>query len=113
MKRPEERQRLLEFGKALGRAIEELTTIVSAATFSRWCRDENGGKKKANPKGGNASRARSGNWSSKSPRRPGSATQSLIHNTFLCNFLGNYQLGSSVPSDRGCRTSDGGFGGGD
>ena len=50
--KPEERQRLLEFGKALGRAIEELITIVSAATFYRWCRDENGGKKKANPKGG-------------------------------------------------------------
>ena len=31
--KPEERQRLLEFGKSLGRAIEELITIVSAATF--------------------------------------------------------------------------------
>jgi len=50
--KPEERQRLLEFGKTLGRAIEELITIVSAATFYRWCRDENGGKKKPNPKGG-------------------------------------------------------------
>ena len=28
--KPDERQRLLEFGKALGRAIEELITIVSA-----------------------------------------------------------------------------------
>lgn len=34
--RPEERQRLLEFGKALGRAIEKLITIVSPATFYRW-----------------------------------------------------------------------------
>jgi len=28
--RPEERQRLIQFGKALGRAIEELITIVSS-----------------------------------------------------------------------------------
>lgn len=34
--KPEERQRLLQFGKALGRAIEELITIVSASTFYRW-----------------------------------------------------------------------------
>jgi putative transposase len=31
--KPEERKRLLEFGKALGRAIEELITIVSPSTF--------------------------------------------------------------------------------
>ncbi|MBI1346272.1 DDE-type integrase/transposase/recombinase [bacterium] len=49
--RPEERQRLLEFGKSLGRAIEELITIVSPGTFYRWMR-EDGGKKKPNPKGG-------------------------------------------------------------
>ena len=48
----EERQRLLEFGKSLGRAIEELITIVSVSTFYRWCREENGVKKKTNPKGG-------------------------------------------------------------
>lgn len=50
--RPEERQRLLEFGKSLGRAIEALITIVSPSTFYRWIRDDQGGKKKANPKGG-------------------------------------------------------------
>lgn len=49
--KPEERQRLLEFGKALGRAIEELITIVSPSTFYRWMRDE-GGQKTLNPKGG-------------------------------------------------------------
>ena len=49
--RPEERQRLLEFGKVLGRAIEELITIVSVSTFFRWCRDEKAGKKTPNPKG--------------------------------------------------------------
>lgn len=49
--RPEERQRLLQFGKALGRAIEELITIVSAATFYRWIREEHSNKK-SNPKGG-------------------------------------------------------------
>src|SRR5664279_5611424 len=50
--RPEERHRLIEFGKVLGRAIEELITIVSVSTFYRWCREEKRGKKKPNPKGG-------------------------------------------------------------
>jgi putative transposase len=48
----EERQRLLKLGKALRRAIEALITIVAASTFYRWVRDENEGKKTANPKGG-------------------------------------------------------------
>ena len=38
--RPEERKRLLKFGKAIGRAIEELITIVKPSTFYRWIRDE-------------------------------------------------------------------------
>lgn len=50
--RPEERQRLIEFGRTLGRAIEELITIVSPSTFYRWLRDADSGKKRANPKGG-------------------------------------------------------------
>ena len=50
--KPEERQRLLKLGKALGRAIEALITIVTASTFYRWVRDEGEGKKTANPKGG-------------------------------------------------------------
>ena len=51
--RPAERERLLKFGKAIGRAIEELMTIVSPATFYRWVRDEKTSKPKAkNPKGG-------------------------------------------------------------
>lgn len=51
--KPEERQRLLKFGKVIGRAIEELMTIVSPATFYRWVRDEKTDKgKPKNPKGG-------------------------------------------------------------
>lgn len=42
--KPEERQRLLKLGKALGRAIEALVTIVTASTFYRWCRDEDQAK---------------------------------------------------------------------
>ena len=38
----EERKRLLKLGKPLGKAIEELITIVSPKTFYRWCRDKNG-----------------------------------------------------------------------
>ena len=36
---PAERTRLLELGKPLGRAIEELITIVKPSTFYRWCRE--------------------------------------------------------------------------
>lgn len=50
--RPAERERLLKFGKALGRAIEELITIVSPATFYRWIRQEQEGTTAKNPKGG-------------------------------------------------------------
>ncbi len=51
--KPEERERLLKYGKVIGRAIEELITIVSPATFYRWVREEKNGKPKiANPKGG-------------------------------------------------------------
>ncbi len=50
--KPDERSRLIKFGKAAGRAVEELLTIVAPQTFYRWCREEDSGKKKANPKGG-------------------------------------------------------------
>lgn len=50
--KPEERERLLDLGKELGRAIEELITIVSPKTFYRWIRERDGRKRKANPKGG-------------------------------------------------------------
>jgi putative transposase len=49
--RPDERRRLLQLGKALGQAIEELITIVTPATFYRWIRDENEPEAKR-PKGG-------------------------------------------------------------
>ena len=49
----DERQKLLTFGKAIGRAIEELISIVSPTTFYRWVKNEKGGKRKPyNPKGG-------------------------------------------------------------
>ena len=49
----EERKTLLKYGKAIGRAIEELATIVSPATFYRWVREEKNGKPKPkNTKGG-------------------------------------------------------------
>ncbi len=51
--KPAERERLLKFGKVIGRAIEELMTVVSPSTFYRWVRDEKHGKPKPkNPKGG-------------------------------------------------------------
>ena len=51
--KPHERERLLKLGKLLGRAIEELLTIVSPSTFYRWLRDagQGSGKPKAR-KGG-------------------------------------------------------------
>lgn len=48
----EERQRLLKYGKKVGRAIEELIGIVTPATFYRWCREKQAKKKVQNPKGG-------------------------------------------------------------
>jgi putative transposase len=50
--RPAERERLLKFGKPLGRAIEELMTVVSPKTFYRWVREGGGGSKNRKPKGG-------------------------------------------------------------
>ena len=50
--RPGERERLLKFGKAIGRAIEELITIVTPGTIYRWLREEDGKPKAKNPKGG-------------------------------------------------------------
>lgn len=50
--KPDERSRLVKLGKALGRAIEELITLVKPATFYRWCHEEEFGKTKPNPKGG-------------------------------------------------------------
>ena len=49
--RVEERQRLLKYGKVIGRAIEELITIVTPGTFYRWCRQEQSARN-PNPKGG-------------------------------------------------------------
>ena len=43
--RPDERARLLKFGKPLGRAIEELITIVTLGTFYRRVREEKKGRK--------------------------------------------------------------------
>ena len=49
----QERQTLIKYGKVIGRAIEELTSIVSLTTFYDWVRNENNGKPKPkNPKGG-------------------------------------------------------------
>lgn len=49
----DERRTLLRYGKVIGRAIEEIVSIVSPATFKRWIREEKFGKTKTkNPKGG-------------------------------------------------------------
>ncbi|MEK6262770.1 MAG: integrase core domain-containing protein [Planctomycetota bacterium] len=49
----EERSTLLKFGKAVGKAIDELISIVSPASFYRWVREEVVNKPKCNkPKGG-------------------------------------------------------------
>ena len=51
--RAAERERLLKYGMKIGRAIEELITIVTPGTFYRWVRDaKNGRPKIKNPKGG-------------------------------------------------------------
>ena len=60
-----ERERLLKFGKPLGRAIAELITIVKPATFYRRCGDGVGRQKDKKPKGVNANRGKFDSWSSK------------------------------------------------
>lgn len=51
--KPHERERLLKLGKPLGRAIEELLTIISPSTFYRWLRDAGqGASQPKTPKGG-------------------------------------------------------------
>jgi putative transposase len=51
--RDHERETLIKLGKKLGKAIEELITIVSVSTFYRWLRNESGTPKRTkNPKGG-------------------------------------------------------------
>ncbi|MFN3159210.1 MAG: integrase core domain-containing protein [Rubinisphaera brasiliensis] len=48
-----ERAILLKYGKAVGKAIEELVSIVSAATFYRWVRESRTGRPEhKKPKGG-------------------------------------------------------------
>jgi len=44
---PRERERLLRFGRNLGKAIHSVATIVSPGTFLRWLREE----RKAKPRG--------------------------------------------------------------
>ena len=48
---PAERERLIKFGKPLGKAIEELIGIVTPATFYRWCKQGTGKRKPLKPKG--------------------------------------------------------------
>jgi putative transposase len=43
---PEERRRLLKFGKPVGPAIKDLITIVSPRTFARWVSGETKAKRK-------------------------------------------------------------------
>lgn len=49
---PAERKRLLKLGKVLGKAIEELISIVMPSTFYRWVRDESDQPRKKQSKGG-------------------------------------------------------------
>ncbi|TWU08637.1 Integrase core domain protein [Symmachiella macrocystis] len=47
--KPEERARLLKFGKPLGKDIGRLISIVTPSTFHRWVREERRGHKPAKP----------------------------------------------------------------
>lgn len=50
--RRSEREVLLKYGKVIGRAIEELITIVTPSTFYRWCRQGSEKAATKTPKGG-------------------------------------------------------------
>lgn len=47
----EERKKLLDAGRGLGKAIDGLISIVSPKTFSRWLHEESKGKETKKPKG--------------------------------------------------------------
>ncbi len=47
--KPHEWDRLLKFGKPLGRVIEDLLIIVSPSTFYRWLRDASQGCERMTP----------------------------------------------------------------
>ena len=49
---PQEKNRLIRFGSRLGRAMDELVTIVHPQTLRRWIREAKKGKKKAVTKPG-------------------------------------------------------------
>jgi putative transposase len=49
---PQEKQRLLRFGKALGAAIKSLISIVSPRTFLRWLQQERQPQPVATPRNG-------------------------------------------------------------
>lgn len=46
---PKERQRLLRFGAKLGKAINQLVTIVTPGTFLRWIREDKRAARKGIP----------------------------------------------------------------
>jgi hypothetical protein len=48
---PKERERLLRFGRHLGKAIHKVVTIVSPSTFLRWLREEKPRKARAVKRG--------------------------------------------------------------
>ena len=48
---PKERERLLRFGRNLGKAIHKVVTIVSPSTFLRWLREEKPRKGKSRKRG--------------------------------------------------------------
>ena len=50
--RPEERARLIKFGKPVGSALKHLITIVSPRTFARWLADAKKRKKPGTPTAG-------------------------------------------------------------
>ncbi len=57
-----ERQKLIKLGKRIGRAIEELITIVTPTTFFRWHREEKGASPRTRiPRVASESRVNSGN----------------------------------------------------
>lgn len=78
---PEERRRLVKFGRPLGPALKELISIVSPRTFFRRLDAEGGGEyapRKPRPSGtAPARRRRSGNWCCGWPARTTGVTRAF------------------------------------
>ena len=84
--RPAERERLINFGKAIGTAIEEMITSSAPAPSPAGSGKKRGLRSERRiPKGDGRSQGRSASSSSRSRWSPASAARRFVHTTLHCD----------------------------